>query len=114
MFAFKKTHRLLKKIEYSDVFDKSKKISFSEFTVLYRNNSLGHARLGMAISKKIIAKAHDRNRVKRLLRESFRQSTLPAVDMVFLAKPGLVKQTNAEFNFKLSALWEQLSSYYEK
>ncbi len=40
--------------------------------------------MGMAISKKVLRRAVDRNRVKRLMRESFRHNAarLPSVDIV--------------------------------
>lgn len=110
MFAFKKTQRLLKKIDYDYVFDKARKIVTSDFIILYRENKLGYARLGLALSKKMIAKAHDRNRIKRLLREKFRQSRLPAVDIIFLARQGIAKQTSSCINTKLSKTWEKLAS----
>ncbi|MBA2648423.1 MAG: ribonuclease P protein component [Legionella sp.] len=114
MFSFKKTQRLLKKIDYDYVFEQAKKVVYAEFTVLYRKNELDCSRLGLAISKKMIAKAHDRNRIKRLIRESFRTNKLPAVDVVFLARPGLLKQSNTEMNSNLSTIWERLIKYYEK
>lgn len=114
MFAFKKTQRLLTKIDYNHVFEQAKKIVTSEFIILFRENNLGCARLGLALSKKMIAKAHDRNRIKRLLRESFRQEELPAVDVVFLARQGVAKQTNANINAKLGKVWKKLTSFYEK
>jgi ribonuclease P protein component len=110
VFAFKKTQRLLKKIEYDHVFEQAKKIVTDEFILLYRENNLGYPRLGLAISKKMIAKAHDRNRIKRLLRESFRQTRLPAVDMIFLARQGVAKKSNSGINTKLSKTWEKITS----
>lgn len=114
MFAFNKTQRLLTKKDYDHVFEQAKKIVTTEFVVLYRTNSLGYARLGLALSKKMIAKAHDRNRIKRLLREGFRKQNLPAVDMIFLAKQGVARQTNSGINTQLSKTWEKLISYYDK
>lgn len=114
MFAFKKTQRLLKKVEYDNVFEKAKKIVTNEYIVLYRNNELGYARLGLALSKKMIAKAHDRNRIKRLIREGFRQTQLPGVDLIFLARKGIAKHSNSVINTQLSKTWEQLISYYDK
>lgn len=110
MFAFNKSQRLLKKADYDYVFEQAKKIATSDFIVLYRKNDLGYSRLGLAISKKMLAKAHDRNRVKRLLREGFRQRQLPSLDLIFLAKQGLAKKPNLSINNTLSKTWEKLSS----
>lgn len=111
MFVFKKTHRLIAKTDYDRVFEQAKKLVSAGFILLYRNNDLGYARLGLALSKKKIAKAHDRNRLKRLLRESFRQETqLPAVDIIFLARQDVAKQTKLALNTQLSKTWEKLIS----
>jgi ribonuclease P protein component len=114
VFAFTKKQRLLNKIDYDCVFERAKKLTTSEFIVLYRDNNLGYARLGLAISKKKIAKAHERNRVKRLLRESFRHQRLPAVDVIFLAKRNTTEQTNVAINNQLSQTWGQINSCYAK
>lgn len=114
MFSFKKTQRLLTKNDYNHVFEQAKKIATPGFIILFRENEFSYARLGLAISKKMIAKAHDRNRIKRLLREGFRQKTLPAVDLVFLARQGVAKQTGAAINATLDKVWKKLTSHYEK
>ena len=114
MFAFNKTQRLLTKKDYNHVFEHAKKIATPEFIILFRENNLGYSRLGLALSKKMIAKAHDRNRIKRLLRENFRQKELPAIDMVFLARQGVAKQTNTHINARLGKTWEKLISLYGK
>jgi ribonuclease P protein component len=114
VFAFKKTQRLISKSDYNHVFSQAKKIVSSEFIVLFRENNLGCARLGLALSKKVIAKAHDRNRIKRLLRESFRLHELPAVDVVFLARQGVAKQTNSIISAKMVNTWKKLNTSYAK
>ncbi len=115
MYCFDKTRRLLNKTEYDYVFDQAKKIVTTEFIILYRDNMIGQARLGLALSKKMISKAHHRNRIKRLLRETFRTNkSLPAVDIIMLARPGIGKISNAVINAKLGKAWNKLSVSYEK
>ena len=115
MNCFDKTRRLLKKSEYDYVFAEAKKIVNSEFIILYRENKVGHARLGLALSKKMIAKAHDRNRVKRILRETFRTDKhLPSVDIVMLARHGVGKVPNSTISTQLGNAWNKLSASYVK
>lgn len=99
----------MRKAEYDEVFKQAKKIVTDEFIVLYRSNTLGHARLGLALSKKIIPKAHDRNRVKRVLRETFRTRQLPAIDLVILGRQGVANVQNSIIIAKLSTAWDKLS-----
>lgn len=49
-----------------------------------RPNELGHARLGMIVSRRLFSRSVDRNRMRRLIRETFRLSAngLPALDLV--------------------------------
>ena len=114
MNKFDKTRRLQTKTEYNCVFSQANKTVTEELILLHRKNGLEHARIGLALSKKKIAKAHERNRVKRLLRESFRQQRLPAVDVIFLAKRNTTEQTNVAINNQLSQTWGQINSCYAK
>ncbi len=109
MQSFDKSKRLLTKQEYDHVFSQAQKISIPYFIVLFRSNTVGHARLGMALSKRMIAKAHDRNRIKRMVRESFRKMvTLSSVDIIILAKPGIAKVENTILKDKLLQAWNKL------
>ena len=78
--------------------------------LLYTSNRKSHPRLGLAISKKIIRKAVDRNRVKRMIRESFRlnQQQLGCFDIVVLAKRDTVKLLLGGKNKNQSGLWKAL------
>lgn len=114
MFSFTKAQRLLKKSDYDHVFVQATKFVTTDFILLCRANNAGHARLGLALSKKMIARAHDRNRIKRLLREWFRQTQLPAVDIIFLARSGVAQQTNLGINSRLSKTWDKLTSCFSK
>jgi len=108
--CFTKARRLLKKQDYDHVFKQAKKMSSADFTFLYRNNQIGHARVGLVLSKKTIAKAHDRNRIKRIIREAFRQKTdLPAVDIIVLSKPGIKHTGHATLVANLERIWNKIS-----
>lgn len=53
-----------------------------------RSNQLPHARLGIVAAKRFAPRAVTRNTIKRVTRELFRQSELPALDcIVRLSKP---------------------------
>ena len=108
MFAFNKKHRLICKPDYDNVFKCAKKITNTEFIVLYKENNKGFARLGLALSKKNISLAYQRNRVKRLLRENFRKQLLPAVDIIFLAKHGVSNCNNKLLVTNLHLIWNKL------
>jgi ribonuclease P protein component len=80
--------------------------------VRYRSNELGHARLGLAISKRVSKRAVERNRIKRLLRESFRriQHQLPSVDVMVMAREQAAGIAGSELLIELDQLWKKLSA----
>jgi ribonuclease P protein component len=80
------------------------------FSVRYRPNGLDHARLGLAISKRVSKRAVDRNRLKRLVRESFRRvrQQLPPVDLMVMAREQALSLPGAALLAELDALWRKL------
>ncbi len=53
-----------------------------------RQNQLPHARLGIVVAKRFAPRAVTRNTIKRVTRELFRVTSLPAVDCVVrLSRP---------------------------
>ena len=109
--SFGKSRRLLNASDYRTVFDDVHwKVSTKEILFLSRKNGLDHPRLGLVIAKKSIRHAVQRNRVKRIIRESFRlqQYQLPAVDLIVLARPGMGDLGNAELAAEMSGLWVRL------
>lgn len=83
--------RLVSKAEFDRVFADNQRAKTDYLMVMARPNQVGHPRLGMVIAKRLLARAVDRNRVKRCVRESFRQvlPELPACDFVvrLIVKP---------------------------
>ena len=73
-FGLPKEARLLKRADFLRVYEQGKRIEGRFMTVFILPAKHGLHRVGITATKKAIGKAHDRNRAKRLLRESFRLS----------------------------------------
>jgi ribonuclease P protein component len=80
------------------------------FHVRYRANDLVHARLGLAISKRVSKHAVERNRIKRLLRESFRRvrHQLPPIDIMIMAREQAAGLSGPELLAEIDQLWRKL------
>jgi ribonuclease P protein component len=93
-FNFEKNKRLLSAQSFQSVFENTDfKISNSNFLLLAHQNKLKHARLGMIVAKKSIRFSVNRNRLKRVIRSSFRvnQQNLSSLDIIFLVRKGMNK-----------------------
>ena len=71
-FALPKESRLLKRADFLRVYENGVRYEGRFMTVFILPAREGRHRVGITATKKAIGKAHDRNRAKRLLRESFR------------------------------------------
>ena len=82
------------------------------FTATLRGNELGHARLGLAIAVKIAGNAVERNRIRRVIRESFRlqQPELPAIDIVVGARAQVREVPNPALRAALVGLWRKVTA----
>lgn len=103
--SFPRQHRLRSKVEFDRVFERNSRSSDAYFSVLARPNETGHARLGLAVSKKAAPDAADRNRIKRQVRESFRTTTLPALDLVVSARSAAAAAPSAALRASLAQHW---------
>ncbi|MFL6673540.1 MAG: ribonuclease P protein component [Massilia sp.] len=85
---FARVRRIVKTDEFSSVFRLRPAQKTAHFVLYTRPNGLPHARLGVVAAKRFAPRAVTRNTIKRVTRELFRVSTLPAVDcIVRLARP---------------------------
>ena len=115
--AFGKSLRLLSSGDFKSVFDDAPfRASHRHFLILARANQLPVPRLGLVISKKSIRLAVNRNRVKRLIRESFRlrQESLAGLDVIVLSRTGMDELSNADISKQLDQQWQRILRKYRQ
>jgi ribonuclease P protein component len=106
---FRTNNRLKRPEEFKQVFSSKHRSSDKSFLFLARKNGFNLARLGLAVPKKHINTAVERNRLKRIIRESFRrkQTNLKGNDIVVVVKNKMdVNQKNMETT--LSKHWDNV------
>jgi len=112
--GYPRTCRLLTGAQYQQVFKRCEfKASDRLISVLVVSNGLQHARLGMAVSIKAAGNAVRRNRIKRLIRESFRcnQAALRGFDLVVLVRHGLAARSNPQILRTLETHWRTIAAH---
>lgn len=87
-YSFSRSSRITSKADYAQVFNKPQRFSGKYWQVLAKNVQKPHPRLGLAIAKRVLNRAVDRNIYKRIAREVFRlnQHELKPLDFVVMAK----------------------------
>lgn len=84
---FTVAHRLLREDGFSHVV-RCESVADKQFKVFFARNSRENAKLGIIASKKTLPSAVDRNRIKRIIREAFRQHNIKALklDLVVMVR----------------------------
>jgi ribonuclease P protein component len=85
----------------------------AHFVLYTRLNDLPHARLGVVVAKRFAPRAVTRNTIKRVTRELFRTTQLPAIDCVVRlskavnskAGPATTTQLKAQLRVELVRLF---------
>ena len=93
-FSFSKEKRLVNNKQFKAVLARGLRLSNGLLTLYMAENDCGYSRLGVSISRSC-GKAVLRNRLKRLLREAFRQSQdrIPAgFDYLLMISPQWTKK----------------------
>jgi ribonuclease P protein component len=80
------------------------------FGVTARVNDQGGPRLGLAVASKMAGGSVERNRIRRVVRESFRlhQHELPSVDIVVSARARSRDTSNRELRAGIEELWRKV------
>jgi ribonuclease P protein component len=113
--GFIKSLRLQRAEDFQQTFRLGKKQKEGGLVVYTKLNGLGYARLGLAVAKKIIPSATSRNRLRRLIRESFRlnQHRLPEVDIVIVVTSRSL-YNNQVLLCDLDKQWSRLAVFYKR
>nr|BET44926.1 MAG: ribonuclease P protein component [Candidatus Aschnera chinzeii] len=107
MYTFSKKLKLSSYKEFEYVFQKPK-FSYSKTMIIFgRFNFLKYPRLGISIPKKYVKYAHERNRIKRLVREYFRlhKNIFPSMDFVVLIKNSFININSKTITKKIEIVW---------
>ena len=114
--SFPSSHRLLRPAAFRAVLGVRCRSGDELFTVYARPNDTEQARLGITVSRKVSLRAVQRNRIKRLVRESFRHQALKiaGLDVVAIARPKASLVTNQDIIQSLEEHWNHVDSRCRK
>lgn len=118
-YSFGKDARLCNAKDFQAVFNQTLfKVHQPYFLVLACQRTQAPSRLGLVVAKKKVKRAHERNRIKRLTRESFRiyrqKYDLNTLDIVVMPKVGIEQIENAELMQQLRQIWSKLQKLKQK
>lgn len=80
------------------------------FLIRYRASESTLCRFGLAVSRRVSKRAVQRNRIKRIARESFRRARarLPTLDVLLIARQAAAETSSNILRADLDAAWRKL------
>lgn len=111
----KKEYRVKKSQDFDNIIRKKQSFANRQFVIYYQENKLDHMRLGISVSKKL-GKAHERNRLKRYVRESFktRKDFLKNYDIIIIVRPAAKGLSFLEFGSLIDHVLKRSKLYRGK
>lgn len=102
--------RLRAKSDFDSAYGRGKRTGNALFGAVICRNERGRPRLGLAVAVRVAGSSVERNRIRRIIRESFRlhQHELPPVDIVVSAKNQTRDAPGPVLHTSLAALWKRV------
>ena len=104
--------RLRRKKDFDAVYARGRRLGDGYFGMTATVNDAGAPRLGLAVAVRVAGGAVERNRIRRVIKESFRlhQDGLPAVDLVVSARAKARDAAGALLRESLDWLWKKVAA----
>ncbi len=108
-FRFPREARLLTRSDFDRVFAARESFGDRYFRIHLAPGP--SPRLGQVISRRVSRRAVDRNRIRRVVRESFRlhQGAMPDLDLVVVARSLAADESTARLHESLARHWQRLA-----
>jgi ribonuclease P protein component len=102
--------RLRRKSDFDAAYARGRRMGDGFFAVTATLNQSGSPRLGLAVAVRAAGGAVARNRIRRIIRESFRlhQREIPAVDLVVSIRARARDASPHALRESLAALWKKV------
>ena len=110
--GFPASRRVLRKADFDTAFRQGRRLGDPLLSLVLRPNGLGHPRLGVALAAKTVGNAVARNRLRRIIRDSFRlaQARLPAADLIVGARAAARGAPATRIRQSLAGLWQKVAT----
>jgi ribonuclease P protein component len=108
--SFRPAYRLCKTDEYSSVFAFRKAVKGRFFVLHYKPSSLVTSRFGVVVAKKLVRRAVQRNLIKRLARDIFRnvRATLGMHDLILRVHSTVASASRSDLREDMQLLFRRL------
>jgi ribonuclease P protein component len=105
--------RLRRKSDFEATYAGGRRFGNGFFGVTAFWNDKGWPRIGLAVAVRTAGGGVERNRIRRIIRESFRlhQHELPSLDLIISARARARGATGRELHDSLIALWKNVATF---
>ena len=101
-------------VEFRAAYTQGRRFGNDLLSATVRANEGSLARLGLSIAARTVGNAVQRNRLRRMIRESFRQQSLPAVDIVIGARTAARGASAVALRAALQRMWKQIDEAWSQ